>query len=125
MSDSATPRNTTEISLLGRSYTISCQPGEEDGLTRAAAYLDLAMQGIQQRGNTISADKVALMAALNISHELINSRDSERALQRDFETRLTALDRQLDAALSQLPADYADQAKARAAERKNASESNN
>ncbi|TVU71975.1 MULTISPECIES: cell division protein ZapA [Cobetia] len=120
MSEPAKPRNTTEISLLGRSYTISCQPGEEDGLTRAAAYLDLAMQGIQQRGNTISADKVALMAALNISHELINSRDSERALQNDFETRLAVLDRQLDAALNQLPADYAQ----RASERKNSSESN-
>jgi cell division protein ZapA len=120
MSDSTTPRNTTEISLLGRSYTVSCQPGEEDGLTRAAAYLDLAMQGIQQRGNTISADKVALMAALNISHELINSRDSERAMQLDFETRLTALDRQLDAALKQVPAESVQRAKARADEAKNA-----
>lgn len=69
MSDSPT---TTDITLLGRIYTISCRPGEEEALLRSAHYLDSALEGIKARAKTQDNEKIALMAALNITHELLD-----------------------------------------------------
>ena len=77
---------TTEITLLGRSYVIACPPEEQAQLNRASRYLDRAMHGIHARGKVLGAEKIALMAALNITHELLQAlderKDSEAALER-------------------------------------------
>ena len=69
MSDSPT---TTNITLLGHTYTISCRPGEEEALLRSARYLDNALEGIKSRTKAHDGEKIALMAALNITHELLD-----------------------------------------------------
>lgn len=88
-------RPTTEITLLGRSYTIACSPREQEDLERAARYLDRAMQGIHSRGTALSPDKIAIMAALNITHELLQT----RAERRDDEAHLSRLSERLGQAL--------------------------
>ncbi|GAB2724715.1 cell division protein ZapA [Halomonas garicola] len=93
MSDAKRP--TTEITLLGRYYTIACDPGTEDKLERAARYLDRAMHGIQSQSAALSNDRVTVMAALNITHELLETLDE----QRDREAELTRLGERLDEAL--------------------------
>lgn len=93
MSDAKRP--TTEIALLGRHYTIACDPGAEDKLSRAARYLDRAMLGIQSQSSALSNDRVTVMAALNITHELLEALD-ERS---DREAELTRLGERLDEAL--------------------------
>ncbi|MDN6298315.1 MAG: cell division protein ZapA [Halomonas sp.] len=93
MSDAKRP--TTEIALLGRHYTIACDPGAEDKLERAARYLDRAMHGIQSQSNALSNDRVTVMAALNIAHELLEVMDEKR----DYEAELTRLGERLDGAL--------------------------
>nr|WP_163501458.1 cell division protein ZapA [Halomonas socia] len=84
MTDDSRP--TTEITLLGRSYVIACPPEEQAQLNRASRYLDRAMHGIHARGKVLGAEKIALMAALNITHELLQAlderKDSEAALER-------------------------------------------
>ncbi|RKR07344.1 cell division protein ZapA [Kushneria sinocarnis] len=89
------PRQTVEISLMGQTYVVSCAPGEEEELAQAARYLDQAMNGIQSRGRTISIDKVAMMAGLNITHELIR----EMAARKALEERLARLSEQLEQGL--------------------------
>jgi cell division protein ZapA len=93
MSDAERP--TTEIALLGRHYTIACDPGAKDNLVRAARYLDRAMHGIQSKSTTLSNDRVTVMAALNITHELLEALDE----QRGYEAELTRLGERLDGAL--------------------------
>ncbi|MGO1626607.1 MAG: cell division protein ZapA [Halomonadaceae bacterium] len=88
-------RPTTEIALLGRHYTIACDPGAEDKLVRASRYLDRAMQGIQSKSSALSSDRVTVMAALNIAHELLEALDE----QRGYEAELTRLGERLDGAL--------------------------
>ncbi|MFC0267504.1 cell division protein ZapA [Kushneria aurantia] len=89
------PRQTAEITLMGQKFVVSCAPGEEEELHQAARYLDKAMNGIQTRGRTISVDKVAMMAGLNISHELLR----ETLRRRELESRLERLDQRLQQAL--------------------------
>lgn len=90
-------RQTAEITLMGQKFVVSCAPGEEDDLHRAAHYLDQVMNGIQARGRTISIDKVAMMAGLNISHELL--RESER--RRELEDGIERLNERLEKALEE------------------------
>ncbi len=92
-------RPTTEITLLERSYAIACPPEEQDKLERAARYLDRAMQGIHSRGRVIDREKIAIMAALNIAHELLEALDDQRA----GEQSLSKLNARLEQALDAMP----------------------
>lgn len=86
---------TTQITLLGHTYTISCAAGEEEALLRSGRYLDHALEGIKARARTANHEKVALMAALNISHELLSALDAQKAQA----ARLKRLGSQLDNAV--------------------------
>ncbi|QJQ95569.1 MULTISPECIES: cell division protein ZapA [Halomonadaceae] len=92
-------RPTTEITLLGQAYVIACQPSEQEPLKRAARYLDRAMQGIHSRGKVLGAEKVAIMAALNITHELLQSLEERK----EGEASIARLNERLDKALHDTP----------------------
>ncbi len=92
---------TIEISILGRSYRIACEDGERDALMQAVAYLDGKMVEIKKAGKVNGADRIAVMAALNIAHELLSIR-----LGGDFDIgqakrRIASIEAKLDAALAQ------------------------
>ncbi|WP_372609567.1 cell division protein ZapA [Halomonas sp.] len=93
------PRQTKEITLLGGSYVVACPPQEEAKLERAARYLDRAMHGIHAQGKVLGAEKIAIMAALNITHELLEALDT----QRDGEETLSQLSTRLEKALIDMP----------------------
>lgn len=98
-------RSTTEITLLGRTYVIACPPEERSELERAARYLDRAMHGIHSRSKVLGSEKVAVMAALNIAHELLHVQDERRV----SEDNLARLNQRLERALGSLP--HADESK--------------
>ncbi|MBA2777898.1 cell division protein ZapA [Billgrantia kenyensis] len=95
MSDDAT-RTTAQVTLLGSHYVFACKPGEERKLERAARYLDRAMQGIHSQNNLLGGERVALMAALNIAHELLEVLDTRR----DEERQLSLLSERLEQAMA-------------------------
>ncbi|CAM3373234.1 cell division protein ZapA [Halomonas lysinitropha] len=90
-------RPTTDITLLERSYAIACPPEEQDKLERAARYLDRAMQGIHSRGRVVDREKIAIMAALNIAHELLEALDDQRAGEQSLNELNARLEKALDA----------------------------
>ncbi|EWH02820.1 cell division protein ZapA [Halomonas sp. BC04] len=95
MSDD-TSRPTAEITLLGRHYVFACNPGEEHKLDRAARYLDRAMLGIHSQNTLLGSERVALMAALNIAHELLEVLEERRS----GEQELNRLSERLEHALT-------------------------
>lgn len=97
MTDASRP--TTEITLLERQYVIACPPDDQDKLERASRYLDRAMQGIHAQGKVIDREKIAIMAALNITHELLEALDERRV----GEQSLGELSRRLERALADAP----------------------
>ena len=97
MSDATRP--TAEITLLGRSYVIACPPDEQEKLERAARYLDRAMSGIHAQNNLLGSERIAIMAALNITHELLEALEN----QREGERSLDALSERLERALAGTP----------------------
>lgn len=92
-------RPTAEITLLDRQYVITCPPDKQDKLDRAARHLDRAMQNIHAQRKVVDRERIAIMAALNITHELLEALDD----QRDGEQSLTKLNQRLERVLAETP----------------------
>ena len=63
---------TLTIRILGRDYAVACPEHERDSLLKSAEHLSARMQAIQRRGKTLGIERIAVMAALNIAHDLID-----------------------------------------------------
>lgn len=82
------------VVLLDREYHVACRDGEQAALREAAAYLDQTMRRIRDAGRIIGVDRIAVMAALNITHELLQLRalqnEQQRLAQRIADLRAAA-----------------------------------
>src|SRR2546428_8594606 len=63
---------TIEVNLLGRTYRVACDDDEREALMQAVAYLDAKMNEIHKAGKVMGAERIAVMAALNVAHELLS-----------------------------------------------------
>lgn len=63
---------TVTVYILDKEYHIVCPVNERVNLERAASYLDGKMRDIRRGGKVVGADRIAVLAALNITHELQN-----------------------------------------------------
>ena len=70
---------TLDVSIMGRNYKVACADDERDGLLAAVALLDGKMNEIKAAGKVASAERIAVMAALNIAHELLLARNAQAA----------------------------------------------
>ena len=69
-----TARTPSRCSLLGRTYRVACEDDERESLMQAVAYLDSKMNEIRKAGKVMGAERIAVMAALNVAHELLSVR---------------------------------------------------
>ena len=76
-----------KVSIMEREYQLVCGEGEQQELIAAAAYLDEKMREMKVRGNVIGTDRLAVVSALNIAHELLTLRNEQTTLS-DDSTRL-------------------------------------
>lgn len=97
MADSA---KTIEVSVLGRNYRIACEDGERAALLEAVAYLDGKMAGIRKAGKVTGTDRIAVMAALNIAHELLSTRLGGNFDVGQAKRRISLIEAKLDEALA-------------------------
>ena len=63
-----------KVQILGKEYPVSCPDDEQHELLIAARYLDEKMREIRDIGRIIGTERIAVMAALNITHELLQLR---------------------------------------------------
>lgn len=106
--------NMIDISIRGKDYRVSCRPEERDALERAVRFLDARMAEVADKTRS-SGEKLAVMVALNLAHELLAAQTAgvahdngeaapaavfgvdEEALQR----RIAAIEAKLDGALAE------------------------
>lgn len=84
------------VRVLDREYTVGVEPGERDSLTAAARVLDAKMREIRGSNRMAAVDRVAVLAALNLAHELQQLRDEQHRQQVQFQRTLGDLNRRLD-----------------------------
>lgn len=71
--------NSVTVQILDKEYSIICPQEERSNLVGAARYLDGKMREIRSSGKVIGADRIAVMAALNITHDLLHRQESPAA----------------------------------------------
>ena len=95
--------NTVSVKILEKEYQVACPEDQEAELVVSAKYLDKQMRNIRDTGKVIGLERMAVMAALNISYELLQASEQtgldEAAPGDDSVNRLA---RKLDDALYQL-----------------------
>ena len=88
------------VRILDREYTVGVTAEERDSLTAAARLLDTRMREIRGSNRMAAVDRIAVLAALNLAHELLQLRpDTHR--ERDIAHSLGMLNRRLDDLLEQ------------------------
>ena len=65
--------STVSIRILDKDYQVHCPPEQQEALLSAAHGLDLRMREIRRSGNVIGLERIAVMAALNLSYELMQA----------------------------------------------------
>lgn len=98
-------RRPVRISILGKEYHIVCPKDERDGLLEAARQLEDKMDEIRDSGRVFGAERIAVMAALNVTHELLQSslyKSQEQTLETDLSDQVSGLQDKIDAVLSEL-----------------------
>lgn len=92
---------TLEVKILDRELRVACPPDERAELLDAVAYLDKKMREIRDTGKVISVERIAIMAALNIAHELLTTRLGSGFDMAEFKRRMVAMEATIDATLAE------------------------
>jgi cell division protein ZapA len=92
---------TIDIALMGKQFRVACQPGEEKLLLASVDYLDKKMREIRDSGKIVGSERIALMAALNISHELMAARAGTGFDTAEFKRRIEAMEASLEQGLAE------------------------
>jgi cell division protein ZapA len=95
--------HTVTVKILDKEYQVACPEDQESELTVSAKYLDKQMRGIRDSGKVIGLERIAVMAALNISYELLQASDqTDTSATTPSGESVVRLNRKLDDALYQL-----------------------
>ena len=84
------------IRILDREYTVGVEPDERDDLVSAAKMLDAKMREIRGSNRMAAVDRIAVLAALNLAHELQQARTDNERRDRELAKTVGAMQRKLD-----------------------------
>jgi len=88
-----------QINIMGREFRVACAPEEQKSLQEAVDYLNRKMQDIKDQGKINGIDRIAIMAALNISHEFLTARVGGSDVS-EFTRRMNQIGMTLDQAMA-------------------------
>ena len=87
-----------QINVMGREFRVACPESEQKELLEAVDYLNRKMDEIRDHGKVVGVERIAIMAALNIAHELLTTKVGGfdmAALKRRMQSMETTLDQAL------------------------------
>lgn len=88
-----------DVTIMGRAFKVACPPEDRAGLLEAVDYLDRRMQEIKEGGKVANLERIAIMAALNITHEFLTTRVGGFDVG-DFKRRVLDMNKEIDQAMS-------------------------
>ncbi|WP_281645676.1 cell division protein ZapA [Parendozoicomonas sp. Alg238-R29] len=95
----STERLTATVNILDKDYRITCPPEEEASLLESARHLDSKMREIRNSGKVIGVERIAVMAALNIAHEMLRSGQKNQLQSSETQEQIDSMLKKLDGAL--------------------------
>lgn len=98
MSGESQPVN---VRILDKDYLVACPEEEREALEFTARYLDQKMREIRDSGKVVGAERIAVMAALNITHDMLQHRSLRESEGQSMSARIRALQDKIEVALNQ------------------------
>ena len=102
--DSAREKGALTVSLLGREFRVACPEGEETQLQASVDFLNRKLREVRDTGKVVGNERIAIMAALNIAHELMSNKpgmpQSSSFDGAAFRRRIVAMQETLESALA-------------------------
>lgn len=89
-----------DVRILDKEYRVMCPLDERDDLIASARELDKRMQEIRDHSRIIGSERIAVIAALNLMHELLQKEAQQQETDRSLNKRLAHIAQQIDDALS-------------------------
>ncbi len=88
------------IKVLDKEFRIACPESEQAALLESANYLSEKMREVRDTGKVIGMDRIAVMTALNLVHELLQNKTEQQEFTHTFGRRLELLQDKVDTALN-------------------------
>jgi cell division protein ZapA len=99
MSDSREAVRPLGVRILEKEYIVACGADERAELIDSAEFLNKRMKEIRDSGKIIGLDRIAVMAALNLAHEVIKMRARDNGLEQEAGHRIKLLRERVESAL--------------------------
>jgi cell division protein ZapA len=91
-----------QITIMGRNFRVACKEEEQAGLLEAVEYLNRRMEEIRDQGRIVGLERIAIMAALNITHEFLGAKvGGDNFDMAAFKRRMAQMETVIDTALSE------------------------
>src|SRR5688572_6378737 len=87
------------VRILDKEYFVGCPPDERQDLLDSAEFLNKKMREVRDTGKVVGADRIAVMAALNMANELLRLRRQETELQGNVAGRVKNMRERVEGAL--------------------------
>lgn len=88
------------VSILDKDYLVTCSDEEREQLHTAVAFLNQKMQDVKNGGKVIGTERIAVMAALNIAHELLACREKNNEYSASLDSAIRRLHSKIDEVLT-------------------------
>lgn len=83
------------VNILGKEYKIGCPSELQNSLLHAAKFLDHKMRELRDKHHIIGSDKIAVLAALHITHELLNNTSQNKQYNQEIKEKLSILNKKV------------------------------
>lgn len=97
---SSQPPVPVTVTIMDKEYRVACPPDERDALLASATLLNERLREIRDSGKVIGAERIGVMAALNIAHELVLHRGTPSSDEHPARSRIRALQHKIESALN-------------------------
>ena len=95
--------NSLNIKILDKEYRVACSPDEHDSLLTSADFLNDKLNEIRSKGSILGSERIAIMVALNLAHELLQSQPYQEGFDQ-LDDRVASLQSKIDIALREIEA---------------------
>lgn len=90
-----------DVTIFEREFRVVCSEAERPELLDAVAYLDKKMHEIRDIGKVVTIERIAIMSALNIAHELLTTRLGTGFDMGQFKRRMNSMEATIDVVLAE------------------------
>ena len=95
------PQDSLTVNILEKEYRVACPSSEKEGLKASAELLNDRLTEIKESGSVLGTERIAVMAALNLSHEVVSGRVIKDE-HSELDARITSLSDRIESQIRQI-----------------------